>query len=245
MRVRPSPRRAYVRVSALADCCGCASTSHRAIADECVAFFAAAGLLLAALGSSVRRRGPGFSAERGGERHRSPAKPARFLGQGRLRAACARAHAAAPADRDRRRHAPARGRRPPGTLQFRRLTVYDGDDVSGERCELGLNDNRKAPPPSTGRASALDVRLAAASRSARRRRPRLAGGDADEAGAALQQPASGVDLRAAGPQRPLAGASYNRTIWTRPGRPGVWTRFVFDIVYSQDPAMGSARSASI
>ena len=32
-----------------------------------------------------------------------------------------------------------------GTTAFRRLTVFDGDNVYGERCELGLNDWREGP----------------------------------------------------------------------------------------------------
>ena len=32
-----------------------------------------------------------------------------------------------------------------GSTAFRRLTVFDGDDVYGERCELGLNDWREGP----------------------------------------------------------------------------------------------------
>ena len=41
---------------------------------------------------------------------------------------------------ERRRSAPDGHRRATGNDAYRRLTVLDGDDVSGERCELGRNE---------------------------------------------------------------------------------------------------------
>ena len=125
---------------------------------------------------------------------------------------------------------------------FRRLTVYDGDDVFGERCELGLNDHFRGPTAfyEEGERYVTYVSL------------RLPGAvdifDPDWR-VVLQmkqaQPynnprqASIFDLQVRGGRWQLS--SDDRRIWSAPAEPGLWTRFAFDVSYSQDPSKGSVQ----
>jgi hypothetical protein len=136
-------------------------------------------------------------------------------------------------------HPTAKGR-PQGDYSFRRLTVYDGDDVFGERCELGLNDHRRGP---TAFYREGDRYVTFASL----RLP----GDTD-----VNDPDWRVvlQMKQAQPYNNLEGASRfelqvrdgrwlaisdYRDLWSAPAQAGTWTRFRFDVTYSQDPARGS------
>ena len=92
-----------------------------------------------------------------------------------------------------------------GATAFRRLTVFDGDDVYGERCELGLNDWREGPDRPLPRGPApRDHGDAAAARLLPARRQALADRRPDEAGAALGRRRRLADDPALRLQRPLA-----------------------------------------
>ncbi len=124
---------------------------------------------------------------------------------------------------------------------FRRMTVIDGDDVWGERCEAGLNDQ--------GGPTAL-----------------FHEGQRRVTFASIRLPASSpvgnpnwrtvLQMKQAQPYHNPNGASMFELqvrggewivisdwtdLWTTPAQQNTWTRFAFDIVYSQDPALGSVK----
>lgn len=128
---------------------------------------------------------------------------------------------------------------PQGNDSFRRLTVYDGDDVSGERCELGFNDQ--------GGPTALYTEGSRRITFASIRLP--AGTDVGDPRwrVVLQMkqaqpynnpnPASVFEVE----QRSghwFIGSDWDK-VWQTPAQANVWTRFVFDITYSRDPEVGS------
>ena len=209
-----------------------------------LAFFAAAGLLLAALvliGAPARTTDSALRVEASDTGTRR--SPLAFWGS----VDCARprdrgltpAHQRIATGGDTH---PPEGADTPGDTSFRRLTVYDGDDVSGERCELGLNDNPHGPTVFYGEGERYVT-------YASLRLPEALDVDDPDWRVVLQmkqtQPytnprqASIFELQVRS-GRWLA-LSDNRTIWSAPAEAGVWTRFRFDITYSQDPSMGSVQ----
>ena len=124
-------------------------------------------------------------------------------------------------------------------LAFRRLTVLDGDDVYGERCELGQNDHRVGPTSfyrhGQRRATFVSLRLPS---------------DFPLSTTTFQvvmqmkqaQPSAGgsgvpiLDLNAFRHTWWVDGQDGVR--WTFPARRGVWTRFVFDVLYHRNPSKG-------
>jgi len=132
--------------------------------------------------------------------------------------------------------------------QFRRMTVYDGDDFWGERCELGHNDNRTGP---TAVYHEGDHKVTFASL----RLPSNLPLDTNQWQVVLQmkqaQPAangSGTPVLSldaynggwAMLQSNSTGTSYDsHQIWSAPAAPEQWTRFAFDVHYSRDPSQGS------
>ncbi|MDX6651771.1 MAG: hypothetical protein QOG09_93 [Solirubrobacterales bacterium] len=135
-----------------------------------------------------------------------------------------------------------------GNNAFRRMTVQDGDNFYGERCELGRNDNRTSPVAfyreGQRRATFLSLRL-----------PQNFPLDANSWQVVMQmkqaQPANNgggtpvIELDAYDGawhllQSDSAGASSDsHEIWSAPATKLSWTRFAFDVNYSQDPSKGS------
>jgi len=146
-------------------------------------------------------------------------------------------------------HGTARGR-PQGNDRFRRLTVIDGDDVYGERCELGHNDRLTGPTvlyeEGDRRLTFVSLRLTrsyplGAERwqvvmQMKQTQPAENGGgtpvlalEARDRRWRLMQSTSRLD------------SSDTRQLWSAPAHRGVWTRFAFDIVYSQERSGGSIK----
>jgi hypothetical protein len=135
-----------------------------------------------------------------------------------------------------------------GATAFRRLTVFDGDDAYGERCELGLNDWREGPTAlfheGERRVTYLALRL-----------PRSFPLEAGRWQTVMQmkqtQPSDGgggspmVSLEAYGGDwrlnvaRAREGRDWTR--WRAPARRGSWTRFILDVRYSRNPRLGWVR----
>jgi hypothetical protein len=133
---------------------------------------------------------------------------------------------------------------------FRELTVIDGDYIDGERCELGLNDHNTGPTAlyheGERRVTFFSVRLPndfplgedafQTLMQMKQTQPSDNGGgtpvlelDAFEGRWGLHQSNS------RGP------ASVSHELWSVPAETGVWTRFAFDVTYSQSPSLGRVR----
>lgn len=133
----------------------------------------------------------------------------------------------------------------PQDAGFRRLRVVDGDNVAGERCELGRNDHRTSPvslyQEGSRRITFLSLRLAddfPLDRKAwqvvmqmKQTQPADSGG--------------GVPVLALQANRNrwrLVHSDYDvGVIWAAPASRGRWVRFAFDVTYSTDPEVGSVR----
>ena len=95
--------------------------------------------------------------------------------------------------------------------QAHQLTVLDGDDVWGERCELGENWRPTAPMPAYEEGQRrLTMLLVPPPGQLPAREQRLADGDADEAGAAGRQRRGRAGARAEGRRRELGASSRAR-----------------------------------
>jgi len=143
-----------------------------------------------------------------------------------------------------------------GNRSYRRIKVLDGDNVSGERCELGNNEHRFGEDGGRGTFSLFssgERRLTFASF----RLPRQFPLQTHDFQTVLQmkqtQPADNgggtpvVELQAfrgrwrlsqSDSSGPSTGA---REIWSIRARKRRWTRFAFEITYSNDPLVGSIR----
>ena len=131
---------------------------------------------------------------------------------------------------------------------FRRLTVFDGDDFYGERCELGLNENRGGPVAfyneGQRRATYFSVRLPDSfpldtdhwqgAIQMKQAMPANAGNGAPVLSLAAFNNEWRLFHGAAGPN-----TDEGETLWTVPAQKNQWTRFAWDVTYSQDPAIGS------
>jgi hypothetical protein len=147
-----------------------------------------------------------------------------------------------------------------GNSAYRTMTAYDamtndsvapsGDAYSyyGERCELGRNDHRSTSPTfvlygeGQRRATYMSFRLPSnypLSQTAqhpynvimqmKQTQPANNGGGSPM-----------IELDAFGGQWHLEmGALSSPVVWSAPAQPNVWTRFAFDVVYSQNPSVGS------
>jgi hypothetical protein len=135
---------------------------------------------------------------------------------------------------------------------FRRLSVVDGDDAWGERCEMGYNWNKATdggwgimgPGPTVlyhegqRRVTFMSIRLPGAL-------------DIDNGNwrTVMQMkqtqpytdptPAPMIELNARSGKWLLI-SDWNET-WTTSAQTGTWTRFAFDITYSRDPDIGSIK----
>jgi Polysaccharide lyase len=135
---------------------------------------------------------------------------------------------------------------PQNNTSYHRMTVLDGDDFYGARCELGL-DNRAGPTAfyreGRRRTTAISLRL--------------------PQGFPLKSPAWKVvmQMKQANPAANTSGSpmleleafqgrwkligsrkrgltSDSRELWSAPAQTGVWTRFNFKIRYSRSPRKG-------
>ena len=131
---------------------------------------------------------------------------------------------------------------------FRRLTVVDGDDAYGERCELGLNDWRTGRTVFYREGRRVDTYLSLRLPSnypleesswqvvmqMKQTQPSNNGGGTP----ALALEASGGRWRLT--RSASAGASGDSSeLWSAPARTGFWTRFALDAVYSRSAQRGS------
>lgn len=135
--------------------------------------------------------------------------------------------------------APRADGRPQGDDAFRRMRVFKGDWVSGERCELGLNDRSEGPTvlyyEGERRITFASLRLPTS-------------WDIDDPNwrVVLQmkqvQPynnpalASMFELQARSGHWLLVSDWHD--LWRTPAQTGQWTRFAFDVTYSRDPEIG-------
>jgi hypothetical protein len=134
-----------------------------------------------------------------------------------------------------------------GSSSFRRLTVIDGDNVFGERCELGLNDYRGKTftlyREGEHRVTFFSIRLPASFPLA-----------VDDWQLVMQMkqtqpsdngngtPVLALEARQ-GQWKLFHSASVDQSgiaveLWSAPARTETWTRFAFDVVYSKDPTVG-------
>jgi hypothetical protein len=122
---------------------------------------------------------------------------------------------------------------------YRHLTVLDGDDNWGERCELGKNDHRSGPTAFYGegqhRVTYFSERLPSNFPIAVRQwqtvmqMKQAQPSHDDGSGVALEMEVHGGQW--------VVANDWN-TIQTFPAKAGAWTRFAFDVFYSQDPGKG-------
>ena len=133
----------------------------------------------------------------------------------------------------------AGGTSQPGGDAFRRMTVFDGDDFWGERCELGLNDHRRGPTAlyheGERRITFFSARLPESYPLGQDRwqtvmQMKQAQPAANGGGAPV------LELNARGGSWLLVNDWDG--VWTVPAQQGTWTRFAFDVRYSQDPNVG-------
>lgn len=140
---------------------------------------------------------------------------------------------------------------------YRRLSVIDGDDFLGERCELGRNEHRNGSGGGDGtfqvyregerKITAMSIRLPKSLplyddnwtwqviTQMKQAQP------ADAAGGtpvlALHAAYGRWRLFQSSPGDP-GSESDTRELWSAPAQHDVWTRVAFDITYSQDPSKG-------
>jgi hypothetical protein len=132
---------------------------------------------------------------------------------------------------------------PQANTSYRRLTVIDGDDFWGERCELGENWTQPAGPTVFYHEGERRVTFASI---------RLGGGVNPLAG----DWRTVLQMKQTNPQNnPFPGPVFElqvrsgvwmpvsswQGIWQTPAQQNVWTRFAFDITYSSSPSIGSIK----
>lgn len=138
--------------------------------------------------------------------------------------------------------------RPQGDSAFRRMTVFDGDDYYGERCEVGANN--RAGPVTFYREG--QRRLTYASFRLPSNFPLAQDGWQGVLQMKQVQPAGNgggapvISLSAFSGRwqlyNSIPGYSDNdRRLWSAPARAGVWTRFLLDVTYSRNPNAGAIR----
>jgi Polysaccharide lyase len=130
----------------------------------------------------------------------------------------------------------------------RQLTVVDGDDVWGERCELGENWRPSTPMPlyteGQRRITFVSFRLPhnyplgldawQTVMQMKQIQPAANGGGTPVlALKAYDGIWSLVQSTSNGP------SDASRQLWSAPASAGTWTRFAFDVTYSSDPSVGS------
>jgi hypothetical protein len=136
------------------------------------------------------------------------------------------------------------GGAPPGDSAYRRVTVLDGDDFEGERCELGHNSSL-ASEPTFARFAEGQRRVTFASLRFPKRFPlrqsmwqavlqmKQTQPSANGGGAPILE----IEARQG---RLMLFDSWNR-LWSAPVRRGAWIRVAIDVRYSQDPERGTVK----
>ena len=159
--------------------------------------------------------------------------PGRFWGS----LQCAKASRYSTVNGNGDRHLTAVGS-PQGNNAYRRLTVRDGDDYFGERCELG--ENSTSGPTAFYRQG--DRRVTYYSERLPSNFPLSTGSWQTVMQMKQAQPShddgGGVALEMEARQSHWVVVSRWRTLWRFPARAGVWTRFAWDVYYSKDPRKG-------
>lgn len=149
-------------------------------------------------------------------------------------------------------HPTALGSPQPSPDSYRQITVVDGDNVDGERCELGFNwtetrDAGRGPGPGPTvfyhegqrRVTYMSYRL---------------GDGVDPSGTdwrvvmQMKQTEPYDNQHGGGPMLDMEVRDGDwvlvhsgQDLWHTPARRYTWTRFAFDVTYSQDPSVGSVR----
>jgi hypothetical protein len=149
-------------------------------------------------------------------------------------------------------HLTALGSPQPSPDSYRQITVMDGDDIDGERCELGFNwtetrDAGRGPGPGPTvfyyegerRVTYMTLRL---------------GKGVDPSGSGwrvvmqMKQTEPYDNQHGGGPMLDMEVRDGDwvlvhswHDLWHTPARQYTWTRFAFDVTYSQDPSVGSVK----
>jgi Polysaccharide lyase len=128
-----------------------------------------------------------------------------------------------------------------GNAAFRRLTVRDGDNVYGERCELGENESYGHTTlyhEGQRRVTFMSLRLGSGInplgsdwRTVMQMKQAQTYRNPDTSPIIEMQVRDGEWI---------LRNSWN-DLWSAPAQAGKWTRFAFDITYSADPNVGSMR----
>jgi hypothetical protein len=148
-------------------------------------------------------------------------------------------------------------RRATGAVQqnraFRRLTVLDGDDDYGERCELGRNnhaDGENAPGQTSGTFALYQEGEHKITFFSQRYADGFdANADAWQQVAQIKQAQPYTDVAPVGValelqifRGRLRLSTFWTTRWSAPApKRNVWIRYALDVVYSTDPAIGRVR----
>ncbi len=142
--------------------------------------------------------------------------------------------------------APTATGEPQGDRAFRRLTVIDGDDFYGERCELGQNDHRESPVAvyrdGDHLVTWLSLRLPP---NYPLRTPEWQGGvqlkqaqPADNGGGTPALSLKAYDGRWVLFHSDPGFTEVDLPVWSAPAARKRWTRFALDLVLSDDPDVG-------
>jgi Polysaccharide lyase len=132
---------------------------------------------------------------------------------------------------------------------FRRLTVFDGDSVFGERCELGKNDYRAHTFALYGegqhRITFMSIRLPTTFplgtqdwqlvMQMKQTQP------SDNDGSPVLALEANADRWTLVHSASVDKSSDTVDLWSAPAAPDMWTRFAFDVVYSQDTGRGRVK----
>jgi hypothetical protein len=128
-----------------------------------------------------------------------------------------------------------------GNSDFRRMTVYDGDEVYGERCELG-NNNVSGPTvfyhEGQRRVTYVSIRMPNSS-DINDSRWRNVFQMKQVQPYYNPNPASIFEMQVRD-GRWFVGSNWTG-VWDAPAQQNTWTRFAFDMTYSQDPSKGSVK----
>jgi hypothetical protein len=138
-----------------------------------------------------------------------------------------------------------------GNSSFRRLTVLDGDNFWGERCELGRNDWRTSPTTiyheGQHRVTFMSLHLPSnfplstttwqVVMQMKQSQPSNNGGGT---------PVLSLEARA-NQWRLMQSNSENYSsnthqLWSAPAQTGHWTRFAFDVIYSEHASAGYVKA---
>jgi Polysaccharide lyase len=139
-----------------------------------------------------------------------------------------------------------------GDSSFRRLSAFDGDDVWGERAELGYNWHEPSDPGYGANGPGPTVFYHEGQRRVTFASVRMDGSSP------VNNPNWRVVLQMKQTQpyyNPNGGSMFElqqrggvwlivsdwNDVWSAPAQQNKWTRFAFDIVYSQDPSIGSIK----